>query len=312
MSNELEFEFEFEVGQKYENVKGVYEVLSVEDDTMTIQWETGEQASTSVDLQKRIIERIQFEIELREEKKAGKARRKGRASTSKLGEQFKGFSESDFKKTISGTKWRNRNCLGGAVTKRLLPVKLSINSWAESRKTAIHWQDIDHHRLADSRTQAKFFALIDETDLSYGFYIERGNKRVEDTSDWNAYVAWLKKENNEALLNKIVSEHHLRIDAGKSVRGQIVAHEGKWNLKKHSDSEDIGSLAEFFDNIPANSKIDLQIYQKAAKAEVLAQGEKIADDISALFGVLMPLYEASVTLTPPDEATGQVFQVPGC
>jgi len=302
MSNELEFEFE--VGQKYENVKGVYEVLSVEDDMMTIQWETGEQASTSVDFQKRIIERIQFEIELREEKKAGKARRKGRASTSKLGEQFKGFSESDFKKTISGTKWRNRNCLGGAVTKKLLPVKIPINSWAVSRKTAIHWQDMDHHRLADSRTQAKLFALIDETDLSYGFFIERGNKRAEDTSDWNAYVAWLKKENNEALLNKIVSEHLLRIDvkSGESVIGQIDAHEGKWKLKKQSDSEDIGSLAEFFDKIPANSKIDLQIYQKAAKAEVLAHGEKIADDISALFGFLMPLYEASITLAPRDEA----------
>jgi len=302
MSNELEFEFE--VGQKYENVKGVYEVLSVEDDMMTIQWETGEQASTSVDFQKRIIERIQFEIELREEKKAGKARRKGRASTSKLGEQFKGFSESDFKKTISGTKWRNRNCLGGAVTKKLLPVKIPINSWAVSRKTAIHWQDMDHHRLADSRTQAKLFALIDETDLSYGFFIERGNKRAEDTSDWNAYVAWLKKENNEALLNKIVSEHLLRIDvkSGESVIGQIDAHEGKWKLKRQSDSEDIGSLAEFFDKIPANSKIDLQIYQKAAKAEVLAHGEKIADDISALFGFLMPLYEASITLAPRDEA----------
>ena len=305
MSNELELEleFQFEVGQKYENVKGVYEVLSIDDDMMTIQWETGEQASTSIDLQKRIIERIQFEIDLIEEKKAGKARRRSRASTSKLGELFKGFAESDFKRTISGTKWRNRNCLGGAVTKRLPAVKLPINSWAVSRKTAIHWQDIDHHRLADSRTQAKLFALIDETDLSYGFYIERGNKRVEDTSDWNAFVAWLKKENNEALLNKIVSEHHLRIDdrSGKSVRGQIVAHEGKWNLKKQSDSEDIGSLAEFFDKIPANSKINLQIYQKAAKADIIAQGEKIADDISALFGILMTLYEASVTLNPPPD-----------
>ncbi len=304
MSNEIQFE----VGQKYENVKGIYEVISVEDDMMTIQWETGEQTSTSVDLQTRIIERIQLEKEIREEKRAPKGRRKGRGSLSKMGQEFKGFAESDFKTTISGTKWRNRNYLGGAVTKRLGSVKLLINSWAVSRKTAIHWQDMSHHRLKDSRTQAKFFALIDATDLSYGFYIERGNQNDLDTSDWNAFVAWLKKENNEALLNKIVSEHHLRIDdkSGKSIIGQIDAHDGKWTIKKHRDGEgageEIGSLAEFFETVPADAEIEFQIYQKAAKAEILAQGDKIADDISTLFGILMPFYEASVTLTPPDEA----------
>ncbi len=300
MSNEIEFE----VGQTYENVKGIYEVLSIADETMMIQWETGEQASTSVDLQKRIIERIQFEKELIEAQKA-KALRKGqKAYISKAGELFKGFAESDFKVTISGTKWRNRSCLGGAVTKRLAPHKLQINSWAVARKTAIHWQDISHHRLAANRTQAKFLAKINETDLSYGFYIERGNKQDQDTLDWNVFIAWLKKENNEALLNKIVSEQHLRIDvrSGKSGIGQIDAHDGKWKIKKQGDREDISALADFFNKIPANARIILQIYQKAAKAEVLAQGEKIADDIAALLGVLMPLYEASATMLPPDEA----------
>jgi len=301
MSNEIEFE----VGQTYENVKGVYEVLSVEDDMMTIQWETGEQTSTSVDLQTRIIERIQLEKEIQEEKKAGKARRKGpKVSTSKMGEQFFGFAESDFKVTISGTKWRNRNCLGGAVTKRLAPVKLQINSWAVARKTAIHWQDINHHRVADSATQTKFFARIDETGLCYGFNIERGKQPDQDASDWNAWVAWLKEENNDAFLNKIVSEQHLRVDhqSGKSAIEQIDAHDGKWNIKKQSDSEEIASLADFFDKIPENAKTDFQIYQKAAKTEVLAQGEKIADAVSALFDLLMPLYEASATLFPPKDA----------
>jgi hypothetical protein len=305
MSNQIEFE----VGQKYENVKGVYEVLSIVDDTMTIEWETGEQASTSVSFQKRIIERIQFEKELIEEQKA-KALRKGqKAYISKAGEQFKGFAESDFKVTISGTKWRNRSCLGGAVTKRLAPHKLQINSWAVPRKTAIHWQDIGHHRLAATMTQVKFLALIDKTDLSYGFYIERGNQDNKNVSDWNSFMDWLKKENNEALLNKVVIEHHLRIDhkSGKSAIAQIDAHDGKWNIRKKTsheedEGEDIGTLAGFFDKIPASAKIIFRIYQKTAKADILAQGEKIADDIAVLFDVLMPLYEAAATLFPPDEA----------
>ncbi len=310
MSNE--FGFEFEVGQKYENVKGVYEVLSVEDNNMTIQWETGEQTSTSVDLQRKIIERIQFEKEEREAKKVPKAHRKGRkASGSKLGGQFKGFAESDFKATISGTKWRNRNCLGGAVTKRLVPDNLKFNSWAVSRKTAIHWQDINHHHWAGSRTQVKFFAQIDAKNLSYGFYIERGNQHDEDNLDWNALVTWLKTENNETFLRKIVSEHDLRIDnkSGKNITGRIDANDGQWNIKKQSDGDGSGeavdSLAAFLGNIPVSARIDLQIYKKTAKAEILDKGEKIADDISALFGVLMPLYEASATLLPPDEDIGE-------
>ena len=32
----------FEVGQKYENMKGVYEVLLVEGNAMRIRWESGE------------------------------------------------------------------------------------------------------------------------------------------------------------------------------------------------------------------------------------------------------------------------------
>lgn len=293
-------EIEFEVGKKYENVKGVYEVISLDDDTMTIQWETGEQASTSIDLQARIIERIQFEKEMREAKKRTKARRKSRAVGSKMGELFKGFAASDFKETISGTQWRNRNCLGGAVTKRLAPNKQKINSWAVARKAAIQWQGMDHHRLATSRTQAKLFAQIDVTDLCYGFYIERGNQNEQDASDWNAFIAWLAKNDNEASLNTIVSEHQLQIEdkAGQGFTGQIEAHQGQWILKNQSETAEIPSLAAFLDQIPSDVKIDFQMYQKAAKAEVLDQGIKIADHIARLFDVLMPIYKASATLEP--------------
>ena len=52
------FLMEFEVGEKYENMKGVYEVLSIDQDTMRIRWESGEEITTTVTLQSRIIERM--------------------------------------------------------------------------------------------------------------------------------------------------------------------------------------------------------------------------------------------------------------
>jgi hypothetical protein len=49
---------QFEVGEKYENMKGVYEVLSVEGNSMRIRWESGEEISTTVTLQRQIIMRM--------------------------------------------------------------------------------------------------------------------------------------------------------------------------------------------------------------------------------------------------------------
>ena len=62
----------FEIGNKYENMKGIYEVLSIHDNVMRIQWENGEVATTSVAMQRRIIERLEQEREEKENKASKK------------------------------------------------------------------------------------------------------------------------------------------------------------------------------------------------------------------------------------------------
>jgi hypothetical protein len=52
---------EFEVGQKYENVKGVFEVLSIKGNAMRIRWHSGEEITTTVSLQRQIIMRMEKE-----------------------------------------------------------------------------------------------------------------------------------------------------------------------------------------------------------------------------------------------------------
>ena len=51
----------FEVGEKYENMKGIYEVLSIDGNTMRIRWESGEEIATTVSLQRQIIMRMKRE-----------------------------------------------------------------------------------------------------------------------------------------------------------------------------------------------------------------------------------------------------------
>ena len=54
-------EFEFMVGEKYENEKGPFKVMSIEKDEMLIRWTNGEEAQTSIDFQGRIQARRQWE-----------------------------------------------------------------------------------------------------------------------------------------------------------------------------------------------------------------------------------------------------------
>lgn len=291
---------EFEVGHKYENMKGVYEVISINGDSMIIRWKNGEQISTSTDLQSRIIQRMQREKQERDNERMQnqpkEPKRKNRKSTSKYRTQFKGFEESDFKKNVTETNWRSRSCLGGAVTERLSSDKFNLNSWAVYRMPAIHWADVKHRGRDDISLQAKFFAQVDENYLYYGFYIERSDNPTHVKNDWNTFISWLQDAKNEYWLNEIVSEHNLGIYdlEEKSFSGIIKSSNEKWEI--HNDemhNEEILSLSNLLDELPKKRWVDLHIAKKVNKDEVLTKGETIADDISALFEILMPLYEAS-------------------
>ena len=77
-------EFKFEVGSRYENMKGIYEVISIQKNAMAIRWTDGSVANTTVDLQMRILERMALEKEMiaqKETKKAEKKRPKTQKAT---------------------------------------------------------------------------------------------------------------------------------------------------------------------------------------------------------------------------------------
>ena len=56
-------DIKFEVGSKHTNMKGEYEVISIQRDEMVIRWTDGSEATTTIDLQKRILDRIAHEKE---------------------------------------------------------------------------------------------------------------------------------------------------------------------------------------------------------------------------------------------------------
>ena len=76
------YEFEFTVGDTYENEKGQFSVISMEKEDMVIRWKNGEEIETSIEFQGRIQERRQWEKALIEGKTADAkpARRKAKVS----------------------------------------------------------------------------------------------------------------------------------------------------------------------------------------------------------------------------------------
>jgi hypothetical protein len=61
-------EFEFLVGEKYENEKGIFSVMSIEKDEMVIQWANGEEIKTAIEFQGRIQKRREWEKTLQKGK----------------------------------------------------------------------------------------------------------------------------------------------------------------------------------------------------------------------------------------------------
>lgn len=286
-------DFKFEVGKKYENMKGPYEVLSIEGDGMRICWDTGKEATTTKSLQKRVIERMQLERELREKAElAAKSATKRNAAADR--KTFEGLTEKDFSRKVSGTTWRGRKGLGGAVSVRPESAVHDIKSWAVSRKPMIHWADAQHHNLKGLSSQANFFAAIDETALTFGFAIDRTGGAKDTANDWNAFVAWLKDGKNDAWMQETAAEQHLTVFIHrKSASSTIMAEDGRWHQCGRKGREELGSLPNFLEGLPAGTRVELRIAQRIQKEDAIARKDEIAKDIEQLFEALMPLYEAS-------------------
>jgi hypothetical protein len=80
-------EFEFTVGEKYENEKGPFKVMSIEKDEMLIRWANGEEAQTSIEFQGRIQKRRLWEKTLQQKAAAPPKPAPRKAKSSKSSKQ---------------------------------------------------------------------------------------------------------------------------------------------------------------------------------------------------------------------------------
>ena len=285
-------EIRFEVGGKYENMKGVFEVIAMRRDSMDIRWESGEEISTPIELQQRILERMQHEKEMEEAKALQKAK-KAKAASSKAGRQFTGLEASDFSNTVSKTSWRGRGQLGGAVAQRFKTRQFKFNSWAVLRKPEVNWLDVKRQKQEDLPLQAKFFARVENGHLCFGVHVPTPDPSQIESSDWQALLVWFEKPENDSWLNKQCTSHDLYLcDLSKQgFSGKLEAKKEKWvNALPDKKDAPVKSLSAFLTSAGKSGTIDLRIEKQMEKGAAIDKKQTIASDMATLFETLMPVY----------------------
>jgi hypothetical protein len=283
----------FEVDGQYENEKGPFTVLSMNRDEMVIRWESGEEITTSLELQKRIAERRQWEKMKREAEALG-ATKSGKSGSGKKKAAFTGYAFTDFKASAARTTWRSRNKLGEAITKKIDTSRLNLNSWAFGHKPEMHVQDVKHHGRAQPDYQARFFVRVDPMALHYGFRVSRPTGDDAGTTDWDACIDWLEEPENEHMIHTIAVEDNLTV---RNITGsnseQLVASDKGWKSEKGGKASSEEALSAYLSAASESGPVDLELVTTIDKSDAVAGGVEIAETIAHLFTRLMPLYKAA-------------------
>jgi hypothetical protein len=285
--------FQFVVDEQYENEKGVFTVLSIHKNEMVIRWESGEEIRTDIELQRNIQARRQREV-IEKEIAAQKAKSSRSSATAKVTSTFEGFKETDFKNSASGTKWRGRKQLGGAVTSNLAGGKLRMNSWAFANKPEMHWLDTSHQKTASGENCAKFFVRVNTDEMLMGFSIGWAKDDTGSSKNWEAFSEWLENDGNQETLHTVALKNGLKIyDKYQSESPVLLPADVDWQIDSTQEKKTDSTLNEFIQSLSADGNVHLEIAKAIKKNAILDKGKEIAVEIAELFSQLLPLYKAA-------------------
>jgi hypothetical protein len=305
----------FEVGKPYRNRSGEYVVEAIEGNRMIIRYTDGRTLTTSVDIQARIWENIQFEkqIAMAEERKrqAMEARREARQRTARTRKKrtkptYEGFEESDFEEKPRGVAWSGRKELG-----RVLAYELeqrghgSFGMWIVPRQSEVHVAREEHYNKDTRETNPALFVAVSEDGVSYGFHVGKPSGKVKAEWPWSALLKrFAKEEQLQKALHLALQEHGLALDVlamevSYGQVGHITAEDDEF-LWQHEDAgQEVSrqmngeALAEYLERVAPTKRCDLYVRRLISPKVAQQGGAAIASQILAAFEVLLPQYEAS-------------------
>lgn len=287
----IPFKHSFFKGCHYENMKGAYEVLSIEGARMRIRWESGEESETEVELQDRILSRIEREV------RAAKARPGDQKEVPEyyFGERFQGLVPADFSSDVAKTAWRSRTGgLGSAVIQELDSGGFCFGFWVPFRKPMIHWSDVDQKIRSAAVLKAGFFCRLDESNAYYGFFLDHSSD-ADETREWRRFLDWLSIPEHEVWLRSVAEEKGLRIfdPETASFPGFLQVSSAQWVWVEEGRRTDVPSLGAFLAALPAETAV-VECAARIEKDNAVRRTAKLGRDIALLIQALLPLYRAAL------------------
>lgn len=294
----------FKIGEVYSNRRGNYEVVQLNNKqgTMVVRYvDSGEEVEHNIETQNRIWQNMAWEEQ--------EAARQDAAANARYqhgyGEDFAGLTTADFKTNTEGTTWRSRRGLAGQVARLLSAdteytfVSWSIYRWPVAFLT--HREDYYMAAFAMGTRKAKFTIELDEQNVYYGFYIEKGFEPLDDKWDWLRLTsAWKNKTLLQDAITGLEGNHQARFLA-RATQNMKTAHfasdfpAGMYSLWNEQNPT-ILSVADRWQKllqVPSNEWVDLYLLASIPKAEAISAGVHVAHTIARVLRDILPVYAAA-------------------
>lgn len=289
----------FEVGRKYRNRDGRYEVLEINGDKMLIRYDDGRTQRVTVRIQERIWRNMLADREDEEN------RAQPSTSVSRPQITFAGLVDGDFKEGVAGTSWRARSGLGGLLAQQLSDVSgETFLSYAVYRRAQIYIVDPVRWDSENKFPAAKLFFRLNQAEARYGMVVEKNRGPLDSTWDWTRLLPALRQQQSvQEAVWSAMKTHNLvwqidiwdKNEAGGCLARLLPAENPSTLLWSDEDGEEQIDWSTFADRLSAITSdywCDLWLVATLDKETAVAQGVKIANHVVPAYQSLLPLYDA--------------------
>jgi len=293
----------FQVGGRYRNRHGEYEVVSLDGPKMVIRYSNGSVLETTVELQARIWQNIQAEESLKSRAQTLDSLSRRRRQGGQRGLEFQGLQDHDFQRGVAGTSWRARTSLGGLLAQRMSDTtRHFFQSYAIYRRAEVHIAQPTYYDTETKWQQAKFVFELDSEGARYGFYIEKNEGPMDDTWHWPNFLGALESEPKlrqevEFAMRQLGLrwEVHVWADGGLIAQVRALPTGLMWEWKDRAEAEEIQwpAFIQRLRDIETGKWCDLYLCTSIVKDLAIAAGIQLVDTVTEVYRALLPLYEAS-------------------
>jgi hypothetical protein len=303
----------FQVGKPYRNRVGEYVVESIDGDQMTVRYVGGGILETSIRLQTRIWENIQFEEQMaREEERRRLAREeraeaRRRARLEKMIPKFGGFQPSDFEFRKRGIAWASRKNLGKVLAYQLSQrTGAKFDNWVVPRQSGVHVARIDQFDKEHRDRNAAFLVAADEEGASYGLHVGRSGGEEKAAWPWSRFVSLLADDNPvRRALRTVMRTQELTMDVyAMQVRfglvGQITVETRGFMWRQETADQEVTKkldwkgMEELLRTLSPGKRCEFHLTKRMSVHAALDAGADVAQELLPLFDELLPVYDTCV------------------